>query len=145
MADYLAQLEDLKSVVQTSTDFSVAWNQFFDLTEQVGFVKASRPSRLDHLAAAIDAIGGATKGRTRRVFKPPVITRYADSDFYHGTVDSSRCMGAFMYFKSLDLGMLALTHARSSETTFFRFSLALVDGKSIVVLPEPGSGDPAIH
>lgn len=145
MADYLTQLEKLKTVVRTAIDFSEAWNNFFDLTEQADFVELSKPSQLDHLVLALDAMANVGEGQPKRTFQPPVVMQYPGSNFYHGTVSGTGCMGVYLYFKDLDIGMLALTDVSSMQSTFFRFALTLVNEQCTVVLAEPSSDSRAIH
>lgn len=143
---HLTELENLKSVMRETTEFSRAWNQFFDLTEMPGFVDVSEPDTLEYLAAVFERISDEyQRGAPGRSVRNPAVMRYPGSDFYHGTVDCTGCLGAFMYFQDIDQGMLALTDARSLNTVFFRFTLAFVDGKSNVVLPTPQAGDPTVH
>lgn len=143
--DHSPILKNLKALMRETADFSRAWNLFFDLTERTDFVQASGVGRLDHLAPVLGVIGNADGIEPRRVFRDPVVMRYRNSDFYHGTVNCPGYLGAFMYFEDIDLGMFALTDLRSLESKFFRFALVLVDGRCNVVLPMQSGNRPTVH
>ncbi|CAM5786334.1 hypothetical protein [Castellaniella caeni] len=139
------ELDALKSAMQEATDFSLVWHQFFDLASSPGFVDASDPGQLEFLVPVLNAIFDAGGAGIPRAFQAPIVLRYRDSDFYHGSVDCPEHMGAFIYFKQIDQGMLALTNVRSLASTFFRFALASVDHRCAVVLPDQQQDGPVEH
>ncbi len=140
-----AALDRLKATVQSTQQLNVAWDRFFDLSLVPGFISGSHQSHLDHLPPVVNAVCKIMAANPRGDFRLPAIMQYGDSGFYHGVVDGPRRTGTFMYFKDLDMGMVALISTSSQKTDFCRFGLSMLEGSRHFAAPMPREQGPTIH
>lgn len=140
-----AALDTLRTTMQETQEFDLAWNRFFDLTAQPEFIAASHQSPLEHLEPVVHAICKIMAADPKGIFQLPAILQYAHSDFYHGLIQSARQTGSFMYFKDLDMGMVVIVNDVTRKTDFCRFALAAVNRPHSFVAPSSGIQEPLFH
>lgn len=138
-------LDALRLTIQNTQDFNTAWDAFFDLSMKPGFIEHSHQSRLERLEVAVNTSCKIMLSEPAGVFELPLVVQYADSGFYHGTILSAPRAGSFMYFKDLDIGMIAMVVNATQLTLFCRFRLALVHSSRACDTPSTGSRTPTVH
>lgn len=140
-----ADIDKLKATLLQATDFSKAWNEFFDLASKPQFVAKSRKAHLEHLEPVLHEIGVALTCDDKAKLKAPHILKYANTDFYHGPLVCGSRAGTFMYFQKLGAGMAALLDKAGGRLNFCRISLTMVSSPYCFTAPPPDAEQPSVH
>ncbi len=143
--DHQAAITKLKATVLHTEDFNVAWDEFFDLTLMPKFIDKSIPAHLENLEPVLHQIGQIMIPHEISTLKASILLQYADSGLYHGSLVSASKRGTVMYFKDLDMGMVALTNKSGGNTDFFRFTMTLVGSPHCYIVPTSGVDQPSRH
>ncbi|NYT63326.1 hypothetical protein H0A66_13480 [Alcaligenaceae bacterium] len=142
-----ADIDKLRTTLLQTTDFSKAWNDFFDIAGKQQFVARSRQARLELLEPLLYEISLALAAGSQTRLEAPLILRYAHTDFYHGPLTCGVNSGTFMYFQKLGAGMAALFDAASGQVNFCRVNLAIVSSPHCFTATpsEIGFEGPSVH
>ena len=128
---YKPYIDTLKSKMQTVENFADAWNYFFDhLGENPAFLREGKRIEDEMLKFLIvQSVKSAGKGATN-------ITQCmfveVGGNFVHGPVIIGPNMVNLLYFRDINMGMLAIVSLtkKTRETHFVRITASIVQGGS---------------
>lgn len=141
--DNKALIEDLKKKAQEVKELADAWDAFFDLVEQTNLMANSKLVKNKKLQEILEFI--CREMLKKKTIKPKmVLNQLEGTDFYHGAILTMGMTGSFMYFKDLDLGMIALGSS-GEETLMARFSIAAESESRGGIIPPLGKERYTLH
>ena len=119
----LKQLDVLKQKLATSSDFMEPWRYFLDyFAEDASFMRLGDRHEGTDLEGVIAAISRKLLSQEVSVDQA-LLTEIEGHEFVHGVCVVGGKMAGVIFFKDIDLGLLAITVSnRSGEVLLSRFS-----------------------
>ncbi len=138
-------IESLKKTLLEAKEFSVVWSVFFDLSDKPLFMKESKRVKHSAVEQIIGEICRSILNKGNADIGKLIILRYANTEFYHGLLATRGVAGSFMYFESVDTGMMMLNRADGGECLFSRINVIPVSGPGSYLAPSQGRDVHAVH
>ena len=117
------RMNDLKSALQNSDDFSATVQKFFDATEEKEFsLSKAKDSELleTMLEKVLEQIFKESKVVMMRMM---YIKKF---NFYHGSFITDPFPGTIFYFESIQMGMVAVPTTSMTDISYLRFTADIV-------------------
>jgi hypothetical protein len=134
----LKQLDVLKRKLATSSDFMEPWRYFLDcFAEDATFMRLGDRHKGSDLEGVIAAISGKLLSQNVSVDQA-LLTEIEGHEFVHGVCVVGGKMAGVIFFKDIDMGLLAITMSnRGGEILLSRFSTGRGTGWSeLPAMPE---------
>jgi hypothetical protein len=135
-----AKLAELKTLLQTGTEFGDIASCFFDLSELPAFMevgKVSRDKALKHKLEQIIEQAASQMFKGELILHNFMLVELPKRHFVHGPISLNNYLCNVFYFTDLKSGMLTITSLRPGALThFIRLTeLPITDPRVMVVNP----------